>query len=278
MLQRSEHDNGVVTYQSPKLRGCHVPHAFSTRIGGISEGPYASLNLATLEKSQQTDFNTHVAENFRRLRTALGVDRHVRTAVKQVHGKEVWNPPQRPTKPGDEPEADALTSRWRAKLLTVRTADCLPILLASLDGGTVAAIHAGWRGLIAGVISETARTIEEQFRFNTRLMVAAIGPAISVEHFEVGEQVAEQFVVAGLGGAVDRRRGEKPHLNLADAAVMQLLDLGLTTRQIDVTDRCTYRDENEFFSHRRDEGITGRHAAVIAPRPDDFEFRAEPLI
>jgi copper oxidase (laccase) domain-containing protein len=76
--------------------------------------------------------------------------------------------------------------------------------------------------------------------------------------------VAERFIVSGLGQAVDRSQGAKPHLNLPDAALMQLVDAGLAARHIDVTDRCTHRDGDEFFSHRRDEGTTGRLAAVIA--------------
>jgi len=263
MLQRIEHDNGLVSYQSPKLQAIGVTHAFSTRIGGMSEGPYASLNLATLEKSEKSDFNTHVAENFRRFRRALDVEKHVRTAVKQVHGAEVWVPPARPTKPGDEPEADALATAHADKLLTVRIADCLPVLLASSDGGAVATVHAGWRGFVAGVIPAAVRTLREQFNVAPAHLVAAIGPAISVGQFEVGEAVAEQFIVAGLGGAVDRGYGEKPHINMPDAAVMQLVDAGLAASRIEVTDRCTYRDEADFFSHRRDEGTTGRLAAVI---------------
>jgi YfiH family protein len=265
MLQRIEHESGVVTYQSPKLSTCGVRHAFSTRLGGVSEGPYASLNLATLEKSEQSDFNTNVAENFRRFRRAIGAERLVRTAVKQVHGATAWVPPAQPTRPQDEPEADALLSDRAEKLLTVRIADCVPVLLASADGRAAAAIHAGWRGLVAGVIPETAGQMLEQFGVDPGRLIAAIGPAISVAHFEVGEDVAESFIKAGLAGAVDRSLRPSPYLNLAEATLMQLLDSGLSSDHIDVTNRCTHRDAAEFFSHRRDEGVTGRLVAAIAP-------------
>jgi YfiH family protein len=265
MLQRIAHDNGLVTYQSVKLREAGVIHGFSTRIGGLSEGPYASLNLATLEKSEQSDFNTYVAENFRRFRRALGVERHMRAAVRQAHGAEVWVPPAGPIRPQDFPEADALVSDQPDKLLVVRVADCLPVLLSSRDGRVAAAVHAGWRGLTAGVIPATVATMTERFGVPVDELVAALGPAIRVEAFEVGEEVAEAFIQAGLGQAVDRRHGPKPHVNLSDAGLMQLLDAGLSTTQLEVTDRCTYRDADEFFSHRRDEGQTGRMVAALAP-------------
>jgi YfiH family protein len=264
MLQRTVHNNGVVTYQSPKLGDCGVRHGFTTRLGGISEGPYASLNLDTLEKSDQSDFNTSVAENFRRVREALGCPKYMRTAVRQVHGGEVWVPPAAPSKPDEAPEADAIVTDQPGKLLTIRIADCVPVLLANDAGTVIAAAHAGWRGLVAGVLSNTLEVMGQRFGASADGVTAAIGPAISVAHFEVGEDVAEQFIRAGLGQAVDRTLGQKPHINLPDAALMQLVDAGLSPSRIDVTDRCTYRDEGEFFSHRRDEGKTGRLAAVIA--------------
>jgi YfiH family protein len=264
MLERIVHDNGVVTYRSARLAACGVTHGFSTRIGGVSEGLYRSLNLATLEKSDQTDYNTSVAENFRRFRRALGCEKYVRCEAKQVHGTTVWVPPAKPTKPGEAPEADALVTDHVGKLLTVRVADCVPILMSASDGSVVAAVHAGWRGLVAGVIGETLRVLEARFDVAPHDVRVAVGPAISVDHFAVDEDVAEQFIKAGLGQAVDRRFGEKPHVNLPEAALLQLIDAGVPASHVDSTDRCTYRDEDEFFSHRRDEGRTGRHAAVIA--------------
>jgi YfiH family protein len=266
MLHRIAHVNGVVSYQSPKLEHLGVVHAFSTRIGGVSEGPYASLNLATLEKSPHSDFNTSVSENFRRFRRALGVERRVRSEVKQVHGAEVWEPPPAPIRPQEAPEADALMSDRPDKLLTVRTADCVPVLLSGPQGQAVAAVHAGWRGLVAGVVAAAVTRLGARFGVAPETLTAAIGPAIGVAHFEVGEEVAERFIEAGLAKAVDRSVGEKPHLALAEAALIQLLDAGAAASQVDASDRCTYQDEAEFYSHRRDEGVTGRHAAVIAAR------------
>lgn len=267
MLERIEHPNGLVTYQSPRLREIGVIHAFSTRVGGVSDGPYASLNLGPLTKGGYTDHNTSVSENFRQLRKAIGAERTMRTVVKQVHGCEIWRPPPEPVRAGEEPEADAMVTENPLHLLVIRVADCVPILLASKDGRRVAAIHAGWRGLVTGVIPNTVE------RFGP-VGAAAIGPCISAEHFEVGEEVVAEFDEANLNDTVDRTAYTKPHIDLRAAARLQLERAGVV--EVDTTNRCTYRDADEFFSHRRDvthqgQLTTGRMAAVILPR----SFRSE---
>lgn len=264
MLERVEHPNGVVTYQSPLLSGVGVPHAFSTRIGGVSTGPYATLNLADLAKDIRTDPNTNVAENFRRLRQAIGCRRHVRVESKQVHGAGVWVPPAEPVKPKDAPCADAMVTDDPGLMLTVRVADCVPILLSSADGKVVAAVHAGWRGVIAGVIPATIACMRDRLGVNPAGIRVAIGPCISTDHFEVGQEVVKAFEAVGLGHRVHRDDWPKPHIDLRSATENQLYSIALCN--VDTTDRCTYRDADEFFSHRRDAGQTGRMAAVIAAR------------
>lgn len=254
LLLRIEHDGGVVTYQSPRLRERGIVHAFSTRLGGISRGAYASLNLGPLTKGAGDD-NTAIAENYRRLRRALGVERLPRVECRQVHGGEVWRPRQALVRLADAPCADAIVCDVPGRLLVIRTADCVPVLLACDD--QVAAVHAGWRGVVADVVPHAVAAMRGP-------VTAAIGPAIGVEHFEVGPEVAAAFEAHGLGEAVDHGRGDKPHIDLVRAVTAQLQRAGVA--EIDTTDRCTYRDAGEFFSHRRDAGVTGRMAAVIATR------------
>lgn len=265
-LERHEHENGLVTYQSAGLRRLGVRHGFSTRIGGVSSGPYASLNLGYLTKGEAPDDNTNVAENFRRLRAALGLERVMRVQVRQSHGCAVWVPPGEPTRLADSPAADGMVSDDPRQMLVVRMADCPTVLLAGAGGGVVGAVHAGWRGLVAGVLGEAVRTFGERFGVGAEELTAAIGPCISVERYEVGAEVAEAFREAGLGTAVDEGMGEKPHVDLTRAAVLQLAGLGVAAGAIEACDRCTYRDEEEFFSYRRSAGGTGHMAAVITPR------------
>lgn len=254
-LERVEHPGGIVTYQSPRLRAAGVVHAFTTRLGGVSTGPYASLNLGPLAKGSGGDFNTSIAENYRRLRRAMGVERLPRVECRQVHGGEVWHPRKDLVKPADAPCADAIVCDTPGRLLVIRTADCVPVLLASRDGRQTSAIHAGWRGVVADVAPNAVRAMSGD-------VIAAIGPCIGVDHFEVGEEVAQAFDAAGLGDAVVRSPGTRPHIDLVRAVTVQLQRCGVA--EIDATDRCTYRDAAEFFSHRRDAGVTGRMAAVIA--------------
>lgn len=263
MLQQIHHDNGLITLQSPLLRQVGVTHAFTTRVGGASTGGYASLNLAGLEKGDDSDANMAVAENFRRLRAALGCERTMRVAVQQVHGKDVWVPTAKAIRPADAPCADAMVTDQANQLLTIRTADCVPILLASGDGSVVAAVHAGWRGVVAGVVGQTLSEMRERFGVAGGDVVAAVGPHISADYFEVGPEVTVAFDDAELGDAVIRDNGHRPHINLGDAVMLQLARAGVPAPQIDTTDACTYRDDELFYSYRRDGKDTGRMAAVV---------------
>ena len=267
MLERIEHENKVVTYRSPLLAKAGVPHGFTTRIGGLSPEPYKSLNLASLAKDPDADANTNVAENFRRVRKALGCRRHIRVQVNQVHGKEVWLPPAEPVRPVDAPRADAIATDRPGLLLMVRVADCVPVLLSDSSGKVVAAVHAGWRGVVAGAVPETINTMCDALGARVDVLVAAIGPCISLEHFEVGPEVVAEFENAGLADAVDPTRYEKPHIDLSKAMIQQLNLAGITSDRIDTTDRCTFKHADDFFSHRRDHGRTGRQAALIAVKP-----------
>ncbi len=267
-LIRTEHSNGVVTYQSPMLTGPGVPHGFTTRLGGVSPGPYASLNLASLKHDPDADANTNVAENFRRVRKALGCRQHIRVQVNQVHGCEVWYPPAEPVRPVDAPRADALVTDRAGQLLMVRVADCVPVLLSDTDGRVVSAVHAGWRGLIAGVISSTVDALTRLGDVDASSLVAAIGPCIQVGHFEVGPEVVAAFEEVGLGHVVRQEAGwTKPHIDLPAVVLHQLEQAGVRADRVDVTDRCTFSQHDEFFSHRRDHGRTGRQAALIAVKP-----------
>ena len=267
-LVRTDHEKGVVTYQSPLLQETGVPHGFTTRLGGHSPAPFDSLNLASLINDPEADASTNVAANFRRVRQAIGCRRHIRVQVNQVHGCNVWLPPAEPVRPVDAPRADAIATDRQGLLLMVRVADCVPILMATRDGRTVAAVHAGWRGIVAGVVRETVNGLTGLAGVGADNLVAAIGPCISIDHFEVGPEVVSGFESAGLGSAVNHHSYTKPHIDLPAAVYHQLLETGLSPENTDRTDRCTFTHADDFFSHRRDHGKTGRQAALIAARPD----------
>lgn len=265
MFHRRTSSTGAVYYASTLLDIAGVPHAFSTRIGGISPPPFDSLNLGNPTGCDRPDAQPHIEENYQRLQTAIGCGHSRRCYVHQVHGNAValadcdFNLNQK---------ADGLVTKNKGNVLAIRTADCVPVLIADPTGQVVAAAHAGWRGVIAEVIlAAMDRLCSLSPGLESDSLLAAIGPCIGPTAFEVGPEVLAEFArVFGDEAPIRRKPGGKGHVDLARACRLQLLRAGVKSEQIDLTDRCTYRDADEFFSHRRENGITGRMAALIAPR------------
>lgn len=249
----------------------HVPHGFSTRLGGVSTGIYDSLNFGSPGNltGPERDNPENINENFRLLLDAIGADPEGRgrriLEVNQVHGDAVdvvtLASPRGENTP--DPHADAIVTDDPSMILAIRTADCLPLLLASGDGRIVSAVHAGWRGVIKGIVPNALAAMA---KLGATEIVAAIGPCITGEAFEVGDDVAAEFEkLFKPETLVVLRRPEwpKPHIDLKRAVFMQLAASGATAAQ--VLPNCTVREPELFFSHRRDNGKTGRMAAVIGP-------------
>lgn len=220
----------------------------TTRRGGVSEGVYASLNLG----AHVGDDAQRVARNRRRFLTACGLAAEP-AWLAQVHGTTVQVA-------GDETpaEADAAIARGPGAVVAVLTADCLPIVLCADDGIEVAAIHAGWRGLAAGIIAATLA------RMNTppERLLAWLGPAISQSAFEVGDEVRAAFVSADAAAAAcfePNQRG-RWQADLYALAGLQLDAAGVSA--VHGGGLCTFSDSGRFFSYRRD-GRCGRMATFI---------------
>ena len=264
MLQREVSANGIVTYVSPLLRQLKVPHAFSTRIGGISPKPFDSMNLGNPTGCAVQDTSERIRENYRMLMRATGCADRDLLWVHQVHGGRVIR--VRPGVPHDQDaKADALVGDDPSQVLSVRIADCVPVLLASDDGRVVAAVHAGWRGVIAGVAIAAIQEMNTIRDVPASRLTAAIGPSIGYDAFEVGSEVLDEFSrTFGPDAPIRRLPDGKGRVDLRQALRRQLTDAGILAERIDTTDRCTYRHADEFFSHRRDNGISGRMAAIIA--------------
>lgn len=221
----------------------------TTRHGGVSEGPYASLNLA----SHVGDAPEAVADN----RAILGRQLPMEPLwLTQVHGTTVVNAAC--TCP--YAEADAAISRLGYRLCTVMTADCLPVLLCDTAGTVVGAAHAGWRGLAGGVLEATVGAMGVE----GPQLLAWLGPAIGPDFFEVGPEVVDAFVARDPAA----QSAFRPHPaadgkwlgDLYALARLRLATLGVS--RVYGGGRCTYREETDFFSYRRD-GRTGRMATMI---------------
>lgn len=229
-----------------------VRAAFTTRQGGVSVAPWDSFNVAT----HVGDDPSQVAMNRARLRELLGL-RNEPAWLEQVHGVNVADADV-PFADGPPVVADAAVATHADAACVVMVADCLPVLFATRDGTRVAAAHAGWRGLAAGVLEKTVGALGVP----GSEIGAWLGPAISREHFEVGNDVREAFVSAdeGASTAFERNSRGKWQADLVALAKRRLAALGV----VDVSggEWCTFADRERFFSHRRD-GQGGRMAALI---------------
>jgi YfiH family protein len=262
MLVREVCSNGPILFKSSLLEAAKIPHAFSTRLGGVSRGPFASLNFGNPAGITEPDPRHNILENFGRVLNAIGCAERSILQIHQVHGPNVVAIGSGGIH-DDAAKADAIVLTDPSRIAAVRVADCAPVLIASADGRAVAAVHAGWRGVIAGVVPAAIAELRRATAVGD--LIAAIGPCIGVEAFEVGPEVVADFDrVFGSAAPVRRRDDGKGHVDLKAAIFRQLRDARV--RRVDTSDRCTVRDADEFFSHRRDQGATGRMAAVIGPR------------
>ncbi|MGH6736223.1 MAG: peptidoglycan editing factor PgeF [Methyloceanibacter sp.] len=239
-----------------------VAHGFFTRLDGVSEGIYASLNCGPGSR----DDAANVTENRARVAGILGATPENLLSVYQAHSP-VAVIAEKPWAKGKIPEADAIVSATPGLAIGVLTADCAPVLFCDGEARVVGAAHAGWRGALSGVIEATVKAMMELGASPERIR-AVIGPAISQGAYEVGEDFRQKFLSdepdSAAFFATDEGSGE-PHFDLpgyvadrlARAGVVEIVDLGL----------CTYYDETRLFSYRRSqhhgEGDYGRQISAI---------------
>jgi YfiH family protein len=229
-----------------RLPGADV--TFTTRQGGVSEGPYESLNLGILTDDEPD----RVRQNRRIAADTVGIPAERITMGWQVHGSDIrdWTgttPDPGYADPGgrDLEKLDGHVTRDAGVGLLVMVADCFPVALS--DGEQVAMLHCGWRPLAAGILEQALERFE-------RTPAGAVGPGIGGCCYEVGQEVLEAF--ADVGGAASGRM-----LDLRTVIAAKLAAAGVTDIQHD--DHCTSCEPDLYFSHRRDGGVTGRQAGII---------------
>jgi YfiH family protein len=283
-------------------------HAFSTRRGGVSRGAASGLNLGFIA----ADRRRNVQENRRRFFACLGTEDFSLATLRQIHSTHVYrvarnvsgtlayfaagNPVPQPSLP-DPPVGDALMTDQAGIVLSVRTADCMPILLVDPLRRAIAAVHAGWRGGLQRIVEKTVGVMRATFGSDPRRVLAAVGPGIRACCYEVGEEVVAAYCGHFAQGeeffrplAADRlsraladrhpllflsshppghapQPGPAACLDLAAVVVAQLRAAGLLARNIAVCDYCTSCRTDLFFSHRKEGARTGRMMAVVGIRP-----------
>ena len=258
-LERHE-SGGVEFLRSPLLEElAFLRHGFSTRRGGVSEGGFRSLNLGRA----RGEVPENVAENRRRYFEAADFPAGRLVEVKQVHGCDVLVAED--VSPDEKACGDALVTNVPGLGVAVQTADCIPVLIADARKMVVAAVHAGRKGVAGGVLPGTIERMREEYGCEPRDMRAALGPAISGERYEVGEECLPPFrerhrnwrdFTTPLG------RG-KWLLDLPLVARLQLASAGIPESRIGAPGPCTFSESSKFFSYRRDGPPTGRLMSAI---------------
>jgi len=229
-----------------KAPNIQAVHGFSTRHQGVSEPPFDSLNLGGPD-----DLPAHIAINRERALSAFSLTADHLCILRQVHGTAV-----RDAKPGVQ-EGDALVTNQKNLILAISIADCYPLLFEDPINGVIGAAHAGWRGTVAGIASKTIERMCELGASRDEIRVA-IGQGISRARFEVGPEVTEQFQQAGFPSNCFIGR----QIDLIASNKHVLLQSGIDSKNIWSMNRCTF--ENDFFSYRRDRGVTGRMWGLIS--------------
>ncbi len=254
-MQHHQHDGlAWYTFSGP---GRRLRHALLTRLGGVSEGAFASLNLG----STVGDAPAAVAENQRRVRAAFDLAREQLVSPHQVHGRRVAQV-GRADGGSIISATDALITAEPGVALLLRFADCAPVLFYDATHGAVALAHAGWQGAAAGVVPATVRALAEAFGTRPGDLWAGIGPAIGPEDYAVGaEVVAALATTLPPGAQIAEQRAGQWYLDLPGAVAAQLAAAGVG--RIESSGLYTAGHTAEWYSHRAEGGRTGRFGVLV---------------
>lgn len=238
-------------------------HFTTTIHGGVSKGNYQSFNLGNISD----DNPDHVTENRRRLAHIAGIEYGNLVIPKQIHSSEVriidsdfinLNDIQRASTLND---VDALVTELPNICLGVTTADCVPVLLFDPIKRVLGVAHAGWKGTVARIGQKTAELMTNKYNCKSQDIIVGIGPSISPECFEVGEEVGQAFIDAGFqieDISFRNQQTNKLHIDLWKANNVQLTEIGIKTENIEIANLCTKSSPDLFFSARRQTIYSGR--------------------
>lgn len=259
---------GVQLLVCEPLERLGFKNAFSTRLGGVSPLPADALSLGNFSHDERAN----VIENRRRFLAALETDNWPMVTAKQIHSADIRSVADAPDALTEAQAGDALTANLAGVLLAIQTADCMPILIADERTQAFAAVHAGWRGTLAGIVARTIERMQQQYGSRPENLHAAFGPAICAEVFEVGAEVLDAFrreydyAEELFSSPKIGQPNGKGHINLNLANARQLTDAGLRADRIYDCGLCTWLRNDLFFSYRLERGAekpVGRLMGVI---------------
>ena len=271
---RLEVREGVGILRFPQLAALGgVNHAFTTRVGGVSEREYAAMNLGF----GRGDTEEKVAENYRIFCRAAGFDSdslaagaqdhhcNIRRVTREQRGVGIW-------KPRDRESIDGLCTDDPEVTLVIYCADCVPLYFVDPEHHAIGLAHAGWRGTVMGMARAMVERMKEEFGTDPALLQAAVGPSICRDCFEVDEPVAAEFLkLPDSGHFVTGPVGEKYHVDLWECNRRFLLEAGVPAEQITVGKVCTMCESDLLFSHRKTQGRRGSNCAFLALKPAEAD-------
>jgi len=256
--------HSIQYYESSYLSGCDfLTHAFCTRLGGVSDGDYKSLNISFKEG----DLESKVLQNWNRLAMAFAIPLENFLTLNQVHGDDIFViKPYGDYFPTDKAlDYDAIVTNRENLAICIKTADCVPVFIVDRAKKIIAAVHAGWKGTALEITAKVANLFFEKYDSSPRDILAAIGPAIGLCCFELDEEPAEtfrklndheEFLFAGNSPG-------KWIVDLPEANRRQMINCGIPESNIDLSRLCTSCRQNLFFSYRGSGSITGRQLNFI---------------
>ncbi len=241
----------------------NLRYGFSTRIGGVSGGSLSSLNLGV----NRPDTPENLRRNYEFFCGCLGIDPEKVFVAKQIHSDIIMvvSGGEKGTVFDEErrPRCDGFVTGEASVSLGVFYADCTPVLLFDSEKKALAVVHCGWRGTVKAFAGKGVRTLAEQFGSRPENVHGVIGPCIGEDCFEVGSEVAEEFVAAGFENFVKKGKvSDKYYVDLKGVNRAVLLEAGLLEENITVSDECTHCLTEKYFSHRGCGADTGRMALI----------------
>lgn len=258
-----QENGGLVTYLFESFDPKLVNHAFYTRLGGVSEGAYSQLNLG----GTNGDRPEHVRANHIKLFENFGMPFESRFDVWQVHGDTIhFTDTPRPETQKHQP-GDAIFTQNPDVTLIMRFADCVPIMIHDPEKKVVGLVHAGWQGTLIEVGAVAIRAAVKQYGCNPATMRVGIGPSICGHCYQIGAEVRSQFYKKWGEKAFDfiAESSNGYHLDLWAANEWILRSAGI--QQLEQSHLCTAENLHEWYSYRKEKGLTGRFAAAISLTP-----------
>jgi YfiH family protein len=253
-----EQKDGLRFFQFDSMMVEWLDHGIFTRVGGVSSGPYKSLNVG----ANVGDPLDNVLENKRRIFSALNRSEDSTYDIWQVHSARIFVA-REPRQDEPYPKADGLITDRTGLTLSMRFADCVPIMLVDPGRRAIGLVHAGWQGTLLGAAPAGVNKMVEAFDSDPSDLIAGIGPAIRQHHYPVGQEVVEAYR-ENFGAEAEphfMRKNGQNHLDLIGANIALLRKVGLN--QIEDAGLCTACNLDDWFSHRGQAGSAGRFTGVI---------------